>query len=39
VSPPSVIKFAEWVLAEETAEGAPQAIFNVACVTCGAWHV
>lgn len=30
-----VIKAAEWTLTEETAEGAPRAIFRVECLTCG----
>ncbi|TDC80425.1 hypothetical protein [Streptomyces hainanensis] len=31
-----IIKAAEWTLTEEAAEGAPRAIFHVACLTCGA---
>lgn len=36
MSPRSVIRYAEWTLGEETAEGAPRAIFHMECVTCGA---
>ncbi|SOD62097.1 hypothetical protein SAMN06297387_104267 [Streptomyces zhaozhouensis] len=36
ITPRSVIKAAEWTLSEETAEGAPRAIFGVTCVTCAA---
>ncbi|GAB2876525.1 DUF7848 domain-containing protein [Streptomyces mayteni] len=36
MTPRSIIKAAEWTLTEETAEGAPRAIFRVGCITCGA---
>lgn len=31
----SVIRAAEWTLGQETGEGAPQAIYSAACMTCG----
>ncbi|MGP3982892.1 DUF7848 domain-containing protein [Streptomyces sp. KR80] len=34
VKPQTIIRAAEWTLGPETGEGAPQAIFSVACVTC-----
>ncbi|TDC75554.1 hypothetical protein [Streptomyces hainanensis] len=32
----AIIRAAEWTLTEETGEGAPRAVFRVACVDCGA---
>jgi hypothetical protein len=32
----AVIKFAEWTLSEETAEGVTRGIFLMECLTCGA---
>ncbi|WP_127356849.1 DUF7848 domain-containing protein [Actinacidiphila soli] len=29
-----IIRAAEWILGQETSEGAPQAIFVVVCMTC-----
>ena len=32
----SIIRAAEWTLAAETAEGAPEGIYSAECITCGA---
>jgi hypothetical protein len=36
VSTRSVMRIAEWTLAEETAEGATRAMFRMECLACGA---